>query len=286
MKDGRTRRVATQPTGAQDFLTKHVVSIVFASGRMAGSEVMVGPEGASMGRGNEADIVIQDASVSSLHAALEPCSTGFRLRDLGSTNGCKVNGAKHLLPTGSHVAFCWPGTASMRHGTWSSAARLWVGATLALLTWGWFAPPVVHSGSLFRRSVLERLGGYDETMRVGSDADLLPGSATEDLTIRAADGRQHTQSWYYPSRQDCLTCHNAETTSTNPPNPPAFKVSHALAGNSGNCPYTTLPPACTTCARRTSAASRSTPSRAPARCTSSPPSTTSGRARPRRPCSR
>ena len=94
MKDGRTRRVATQPTSAQSFLSNHTVSIVFASGRMAGSEVMVGPEGASMGRGNEADIVIQDASISSLHAALEPCATGFRLRDLGSTNGTKVNGAK------------------------------------------------------------------------------------------------------------------------------------------------------------------------------------------------
>ena len=94
MKDGRTRRVETQPSGAQSFHTKHTVSIVYASGPMAGSEVLLGPEGASMGRGTEADIVVNDASVSSLHAALEPCATGFRLRDLGSTNGTKVNGAK------------------------------------------------------------------------------------------------------------------------------------------------------------------------------------------------
>jgi hypothetical protein len=47
------------------------------------------------------------------------------------------------------------------------------------------------------------------------------------------------------STENCFTCHNAMTTSTNPPNPPAVKVSHALVANSGSCPYsTTLPPAC------------------------------------------
>jgi uncharacterized repeat protein (TIGR03806 family) len=34
----------------------------------------------------------------------------------------------------------------------------------------------------------------------GSDADLLSASATENI---------HGQTWYYPSRQDCLTCHTA-----------------------------------------------------------------------------
>jgi uncharacterized repeat protein (TIGR03806 family) len=43
----------------------------------------------------------------------------------------------------------------------------------------------------------------------GSDADLLVGSQTEDIPIRSADGEDHHQSWYYPSRQDCLTCHTA-----------------------------------------------------------------------------
>jgi len=44
-----------------------------------------------------------------------------------------------------------------------------------------------------------------------SDADLLPDSATEDITIRDAAGRTHTQTWYYPSRKDCLECHNTHT---------------------------------------------------------------------------
>jgi uncharacterized repeat protein (TIGR03806 family) len=45
----------------------------------------------------------------------------------------------------------------------------------------------------------------------GSDADLLEGSQTEAIAIRSANGDVHQQSWYYPSRQDCLTCHTANT---------------------------------------------------------------------------
>jgi uncharacterized repeat protein (TIGR03806 family) len=42
-----------------------------------------------------------------------------------------------------------------------------------------------------------------------SDADLLSSSLTEDIPIKSADGTTHTQTWYYPSRQNCLECHNA-----------------------------------------------------------------------------
>jgi uncharacterized repeat protein (TIGR03806 family) len=42
-----------------------------------------------------------------------------------------------------------------------------------------------------------------------SDADLLSSSLTEDVPIKAADGITHNQTWYYPSRQNCLECHNA-----------------------------------------------------------------------------
>jgi uncharacterized repeat protein (TIGR03806 family) len=40
-----------------------------------------------------------------------------------------------------------------------------------------------------------------------SDADLLPDSLTESVPIANAAGQTHSQSWYYPSRKDCLTCH-------------------------------------------------------------------------------
>lgn len=41
-----------------------------------------------------------------------------------------------------------------------------------------------------------------------SDAELLNSNLTEILTIRTAGGSK-TQTWYYPSRQDCKTCHNS-----------------------------------------------------------------------------
>jgi uncharacterized repeat protein (TIGR03806 family) len=47
----------------------------------------------------------------------------------------------------------------------------------------------------------------------GSDADLLAGSATETIPIKSATGEVRRQSWYYPSRQDCLTCHTANAGS-------------------------------------------------------------------------
>ncbi len=41
-----------------------------------------------------------------------------------------------------------------------------------------------------------------------SDADLLTEGATERLAVRTAAGTR-TQVWFYPSRQDCVTCHTA-----------------------------------------------------------------------------
>ncbi len=45
-----------------------------------------------------------------------------------------------------------------------------------------------------------------------SDADLLPTSLTEDIPVRGRDGSIHEQTWYYPSRENCLTCHNSHTS--------------------------------------------------------------------------
>ncbi|MGO9932719.1 MAG: chitobiase/beta-hexosaminidase C-terminal domain-containing protein [Steroidobacteraceae bacterium] len=43
----------------------------------------------------------------------------------------------------------------------------------------------------------------------GSDADLLGAGETEEIPMRLANGAVHRQTWYYPSRKDCLTCHTA-----------------------------------------------------------------------------
>jgi uncharacterized repeat protein (TIGR03806 family) len=40
-----------------------------------------------------------------------------------------------------------------------------------------------------------------------SDADLLPGGLKESVPIMNAAGQTHSQTWDYPSRKDCITCH-------------------------------------------------------------------------------
>ena len=46
----------------------------------------------------------------------------------------------------------------------------------------------------------------------GSDADLLTAGRTESIPVKSAAGEVHNQSWYYPSRADCLACHNSKTS--------------------------------------------------------------------------
>jgi uncharacterized repeat protein (TIGR03806 family) len=45
-----------------------------------------------------------------------------------------------------------------------------------------------------------------------SDADLLTSSLIENIAIRRGDGSIREQPWYYPSRENCLTCHNSHTS--------------------------------------------------------------------------
>jgi hypothetical protein len=96
MKDGRTRKVNTFKTltNAQGFLATHSVTLVYAAGPLAGSEIMLDRERLTLGRGTDADVVVDDPSVSSLHAAFEFSERCFRLRDLDSTNGVRVNGSR------------------------------------------------------------------------------------------------------------------------------------------------------------------------------------------------
>jgi pSer/pThr/pTyr-binding forkhead associated (FHA) protein len=53
----------------------------------------------NMGRGSENDIVIDDGSVSVRHAVMERLDGGYQLRDLGSTNGIKLEGLqREIIP--------------------------------------------------------------------------------------------------------------------------------------------------------------------------------------------
>jgi Protein of unknown function (DUF3662)/FHA domain len=62
--------------------------------RVAGRTSVVGSGGAVLGRSREADVQIDDANVSRKHAELRPSGASWTVRDLGSTNGVKVNGRK------------------------------------------------------------------------------------------------------------------------------------------------------------------------------------------------
>jgi len=47
----------------------------------------------TIGRAPSSDVVIDNPTVSAEHAALTKLPSGYRLTDLGSTNGTQVNGA-------------------------------------------------------------------------------------------------------------------------------------------------------------------------------------------------
>ena len=53
----------------------------------------------NLGRGSDNDIVIEDGSASVRHAVMERIDGGYQLRDLGSTNGIKLDGEKmEIIP--------------------------------------------------------------------------------------------------------------------------------------------------------------------------------------------
>jgi hypothetical protein len=59
-----------------------------------GHRVVLGERAVTMGRLPECDIVLTDTNVSRRHAEVRPTPDGFMLVDLGSTNGCRVNGVQ------------------------------------------------------------------------------------------------------------------------------------------------------------------------------------------------
>jgi Protein of unknown function (DUF3662)/FHA domain len=64
-----------------------------------GRRLVVGAEGAKLGRSRRCDIVIDDHNVSREHAELRPRGGSWVLTDLGSTNGSSVNGRRIDAPT-------------------------------------------------------------------------------------------------------------------------------------------------------------------------------------------
>ncbi len=80
----------------------------------AGATVQLGVDRVRIGRGRSNDLVVDDSSVSREHAEVTLSPTGWLLRDLDSTNGVVVNGARvreHRLAAGDRVLL---GSAELR----------------------------------------------------------------------------------------------------------------------------------------------------------------------------
>jgi hypothetical protein len=62
--------------------------------RIDGRTSVLGSGGAVLGRSRDADVQVDDPNVSRRHAEVKPSGAQWTVRDLGSTNGVKVNGRR------------------------------------------------------------------------------------------------------------------------------------------------------------------------------------------------
>src|SRR3712207_69715 len=60
----------------------------------AGGRVFVGPQGATIGRAEDNDLTLASDMASRHHARVYPAADGYRLADLGSSNGTYLNGER------------------------------------------------------------------------------------------------------------------------------------------------------------------------------------------------
>jgi pSer/pThr/pTyr-binding forkhead associated (FHA) protein len=103
MRDGKTRRLgAVGACSAELFFSRYRATIAILSGDAAGNEYPLDQERITLGRGPGVDLAFDDGCLSQQHAALELGEGGFRVRDLGSTNGVLVNGKRVLVADLGH----------------------------------------------------------------------------------------------------------------------------------------------------------------------------------------
>lgn len=73
-----------------------------------GDRIALGEAIVTIGRRSDSTIVLADPNVSRNHAEIRPAGSGWVLVDLGSTNGCRVNGNRvsiHPLDDGDEMSF-------------------------------------------------------------------------------------------------------------------------------------------------------------------------------------
>lgn len=166
-----------------------------------------------------------------LNAKLPPDQSGrlpAKISDLGVfANPHELTPATNLIPYELNVTFWSDGAAKSRWISFPSQD----GPQAAKIGFAPEGPWKFPSGTVFvkhfelatdetrpeqrrrletRFLVRNRTGGvYGLTYKWrpdNSDADLLETNLTENIVIRTTTGVR-TQSWYYPSRKDCLACH-------------------------------------------------------------------------------
>ena len=95
MRDGQTMKITRAGDGGPEaaFLESHQAALVTLSGTTAGNEYPLEQAPMTLGRGPGVDLAFDDNAMSKQHAAFELSSEGFRVRDMGSTNGMLVNGS-------------------------------------------------------------------------------------------------------------------------------------------------------------------------------------------------
>jgi len=86
-----------------EFLSQWSASIVILSGPATGTEHTVDQQRVSLGRGPGVDLAFDDKTMSRQHAVLEFSDGAYRLRDLGSCSGTRLNGGT-------------PAVAELKHG--------------------------------------------------------------------------------------------------------------------------------------------------------------------------
>jgi FHA domain-containing protein/zinc ribbon protein len=78
-------------TGVMDVIEEGPMLVIRLGAGRSGDQFMLGPETTSVGRAPNADVFLDDVTVSRDHAVLERRPDGIYLKDQGSLNGTYVN---------------------------------------------------------------------------------------------------------------------------------------------------------------------------------------------------
>ena len=102
----RTRKLKVATREQDHYFERHTVRLVAMTGRTAGTAHEIRGERVTLGRGPGVDLAFDDSAMSRQHAVIELDKGAFKLQDLGSTNGLRVNGNRvhvHTLRHGDRV---------------------------------------------------------------------------------------------------------------------------------------------------------------------------------------